>query len=71
MLSRVDPRRLLGHRYVGDIDLVLLEQEIILQSTLFVGNEASGISKWIIARRRAAGDVSLAVAAVESGYGRT
>ena len=51
MLPRADARQLLGNHYVGDIDLVLLEQEIALQSTVFVGNEASGISKWILARR--------------------
>jgi hypothetical protein len=79
LIPRPDAAGLLGEAYVGSIDGLLLDQEIALQSTLFVGNAASGVSQWVFHRRRAAGKYSLEISsdgaslvqlASERGVGR-
>ena len=68
ILPPVDAPALLGTDYVGSIDRLLIEEEVALQSTLFVGNPASGISRWIFDRRQAEGKHSVAVSSTGMGF---
>jgi hypothetical protein len=52
LIPPISAQQLLTRSYVGGIDDMLIEQEIALHATLFVGHKASSVSQWVVDKRR-------------------